>query len=288
MKKIVKLSEEKLEKIISTIIEQVQNLDDYAEEDFIEAFLVTFRQWVTEKLGDESKKYPLSYLLRKYGNEFEKSMDFSTGYDREYSGLDKYRMVSAAKNIVRKGKFYLPSLSPTTKFTEKYKKLLSHFFEGINMPDYVSLDIQENEPNKVYLKFSADFQKMITDQESGRSINPDSILFKLKDFLKNYGGVEFGNPNYGEVQMRASKLEYIGLDEWVKKVLNKKLKKEIKVLPHGNWIHSIRFEPYAGSAEMKIIFKDDFRYNLRNKVLSDIKEYLTSQGYNPEVLKVVS
>jgi hypothetical protein len=288
MKKIVKLSEEKLEKIISTIIEQVQNLDDYAEEDFIEAFLVTFRQWVTEKLGDESKKYPLSYLLRKYGNEFEKSMDFSTGYDREYSGLDKYRMVSAAKNIVRKGKFYFPSLSPTTKFTEKYKKLLSHFFEGINMPDYVSLDIQENEPNKVYLKFSADFQKMITDQESGRSINPDTILFKLKDFLKNYGGVEFGNPIYGEVQMRASKLEYIGLDEWVKKVLNKKLKKEIKVLPHGNWIHSIRFEPYAGSAEMKIIFKDDFRYNLRNKVLSDIKEYLTSQGYNPEVLKVVS
>jgi hypothetical protein len=62
MKKIVKLSEEKLEKIISTIIEQVQNLDDYAEEDFIEAFLVTFRQWVTEKLGDESKKYPLSYF----------------------------------------------------------------------------------------------------------------------------------------------------------------------------------------------------------------------------------
>jgi hypothetical protein len=288
MKKIVKLSEEKLEKIISTIIEQVQNLDDYADEDFIEAFLVTFRQWVTEKLGDESKKYPLSYLLRKYGNEFEKSMDFSTGYDREYSGLDKFRMVAAGKNIVRKGKFYLPSLSPTTKFTEKYKKLLSHFFEGINMPDYVSLDIQENEPNKVYLKFSADFQKMITDQESGRSINPDSILFKLKDFLKNYGGVEFGNPIYGEVQMRASKLEYIGLDEWVKKVLNKKLKKEIKALPHGNWIHSIRFEPYGGSAEMKIIFKDDFRYNLRNKVLSDIKEYLTSQGYNPEVLKVVS
>ena len=25
-----------------------------------------------------------------------------------------------------------------------------------------------------------------------------------------------------------------------------------------------------------------------DKVLSDIKEYLTSQGYNPEVLKVVS
>ena len=288
MKKIVKLSEEKLEKIISTIIEQVQNLDDYAEEDFIEAFLVTFRQWVTEKLGDESKKYPLSYSLRKYGNEFEKSMDFSTGYDREYSGLDKFRMVAAAKNIVRKGKFYFPSLSPTTKFTDKYKKLLSHFFEGINMPDYVSLDIQENEPNKVYLKFSADFQKMITDQESGRSINPDSILFNLKEFLKNYGGVEFGNPIYGEVQMRASKLEYIGLDEWVKKVLNKKLKKEIKALPHGNRIHSIRFEPYGGKAEMKIIFKDDFRYNLRNEVLSDIKEYLTSQGYNPEVLKVVS
>ena len=288
MRKVIKLSEEKLEKIISTIIEQVQNLDDYADEDFIEAFLVTFRKWITEKLGDESKKYPLSYLLRKYGNEFEKSMGFSMGYDREYSGLDKYRMVAVAKNIVRTGNFHFPSLSPTTKFTDKYKRLLSHFFDSINIPDYVSLDLQENEPNKVFLNFSADFQKMITDQESGRSINPDNILFKLKDFLKNYGGVEFGNPVYGEVQMRASKLEYDGLDEWVKKVLNKKLKKEIKMLPHGNWIHSIRFEPYDGKAEMKIIFKDDFRYNLRSQVLSSIKDYLTSQGYNPEVLKVVS
>lgn len=288
MKKVIKLSEEKLEKIISIIIEQVQNLDDYAEEDFIEAFLVTFRQWITEKLGDESKKYPLSYLLRKYGNEFEKSMGFSTGYDRQYSGLDKFRMVAAAKNIVKTGKFYFPSLIPSTKFTDRYKKLLSHFFSKINMPDYVSLDIQENEPNKVHLKFSADFQKMIMDQNPIISINPDRILSELKDFLKNYGGVEFGNPVYGEVQMRTSNLEYVGLDEWVKKVLNKKLKKEIKALPHGNWIHSIRFEPYAGTADMKIIFKDDFRYNLRSKVLSDIKEYLTSQGYNPEVLKVTS
>ena len=59
MKKVIKLSEEKLGEIISLIMEQVK-LEDYEEEDFIEGFLITFRQWITEKLGDESKKYPLS------------------------------------------------------------------------------------------------------------------------------------------------------------------------------------------------------------------------------------
>jgi hypothetical protein len=69
MKKVIKLSEEKLGKIISQIMEQV-NLEDYADEDFIEGFLITFRQWITEKLGDESKKYPLSYLLKKKSANF--------------------------------------------------------------------------------------------------------------------------------------------------------------------------------------------------------------------------
>lgn len=285
MKKTIKLSEEKLEKIISTIIEQVQNLDDYGEEDFVEAFLITFREWITEKLGDESKKYPLSYFLRKYGREFEESMGTSVGYGRQYTGLDRYRIISVAKNIIKKGKYHLPIVTTETKFTDRYKKMLSHFFEKNKIPEYSSLDIIENEPNKVFLEFKVDFPKMITSETTSSTIKPDSILYDLKKFLQDYGGAEFGNPIYGQVDMRSSPIEYLKLDDWVKNVLNKKLKKEIKTLPGGNSIHAIRFEPTSNGASMKINFKDSFTGS-RSKVVLSVKEYLASQGYNTEVLKV--
>ena len=68
MKKVIKLSEEKLERIVNLVLEQV-NLNDYEEEDFYDAYFSTFRQWIVEKLGEDIKKYPLSYLLRKYGRQ---------------------------------------------------------------------------------------------------------------------------------------------------------------------------------------------------------------------------
>jgi hypothetical protein len=71
--------------------------------------------------------------------------------------------------------------------------------------------------------------------------------------------------------------------------LNKKIKKEIKTLiPYAKNIHSIRFDVDRGKADMKIIFKDDFRWNLRKEVVSGIREYLTNLGYNTDVLRVDS
>ncbi len=105
MKKVIKLSEEKLGKIISQIMEQV-NLEDYEDEDFIEGFLITFRQWITEKLGDESKKYPLSYLLKKYGSDFEKEMGIHVGYG-DSSNFSHYRLLRSGKSLAEKEKYSL-------------------------------------------------------------------------------------------------------------------------------------------------------------------------------------
>ncbi len=68
MKKIVKLTEEKLQSIVRLVMEQV-NLNDYDEEDFYDAFYSTFKQWINEKLGEDAKKYPFAgdIFPRKYG-----------------------------------------------------------------------------------------------------------------------------------------------------------------------------------------------------------------------------
>ena len=34
-----------------------------------------------------------------------------------------------SKNIIKKGKYHLPIITTETKFTDKYKKMLSHYFE---------------------------------------------------------------------------------------------------------------------------------------------------------------
>ena len=285
MKKVIKLSEEKLGEIISQIMEQVK-LEDYEEEDFIEGFLITFRQWITEKLGDESKKYPLSYLLRKYGSDFEKDMGIET-YESSTS-FSHYRLLNSGKRLAEKEKYSLPSMNAGIKFTEKYSKLLSLFIERIELPNYVSISLDERVPNKVEVRFDVDFPKMIMSQEY-KALSSGNLLYSLKKYLENFGGVEFGNPNYGQVQMNGKKLNYVGLDEWVKNVLNKKLMKEIKLLSqYSKYIHSIRFDVDGGRADMKIIFKDDFRWNLRKEVVVGIREYLTNLGYNTNILRVDS
>lgn len=283
MKKIVKLTEEKLQSIVRLVMEQV-NLNDYDEEDFYDAFYSTFKQWINEKLGEDAKKYPFSYLLKKYGNEFEKDMGVGDGSAGDYHGYNKYRLIRTAKNLVSQGKYVLPSLNIDTKFTEKYKKLLPYFVEEMGIPEFVTVTFTEDEPNRVKVKFDVDFESMIRNEKE-YYINADRFIQKLKDYLKNFVGVEFGNPAYGQVSM-VGNLKYVGLEEWVKNVLNKKLKKEIKGLFRTNPIHAIKFEVYNGSADMRIIFSDAVGYGSRGKAIQEIRSYVENQGYNPKVFKV--
>ena len=283
MKKIVKLTEEKLQSIVRLVMEQV-NLNDYDEEDFYDAFYSTFKQWINEKLGEDVKKYPFSYLLKKYANDFEKEMGVGDGSAGDYHGYNKYRIIRTGKNLINQGKYVLPSLNQDTKFTEKYKKLLPYFVEEMEIPEFVSVTFIEDEPNRVKVKFDVDFESMIRNEKE-YYINADRFIQKLKDYLKNFVGVEFGNPAYGEVSMIGN-LKYVGLEEWVKNVLNKKLKKEIKGLFRTNPIHAIKFEVYNGSADMRIIFSDSVGYGSRGKAIQEIRSYVENQGYNPKVFKV--
>ena len=282
MKKFTALTEERIQKIVSIVKEAI---NDYADEDYLEAFLITFRQWITEKLGDESKKYPLSLLLNKYGSEFEDAIgvkDSYYGYDDEAT-YSPYRLKRVARDLVKKGKYVLPNLRAEEKFTEKYKKVISHFLRQMEIPDYVTVKLKEDKPNEITIGADVDFPTMIK-QPKYKNINIGNIERKLREYLESYGGVEFGNPTYGKVYMSNDKLNFVGLDEWVKNVLNKKIKKDIKAIA-PNLIHAIRFEAYGGKATLKIIFKDS-GWGRRNDAIKKMREYVQSEGYSPDVLVV--
>ena len=282
MKKVIKLNEQKLAKIVSLVMEAY---NDYSDEDYIDLFLTTFRQWLSENVSEDIKKYPLSYLLNKYGGKFEDAIGVHT-YDDSYERYSSYRLRNVARQMVQSGKYSLPSLKSDVKFTEKYAKPLELFMNRLDLPDWVTISFEENDPHLVEMKTNVDFKSMI-NQPNYQRFNRVDVENRLREYLENYLGVEFGNPIYGKVNLTTSPIVYDGAQEWMKNVLDKKLKKEIKAwLP--NVIQAIKFSVYGGYTDMQVIFKSFYGYGRRHDALKKIREYLQEQGYNSEVLRVGS
>lgn len=298
---ILKLNENELFNLFKVITED-EDFEYYDDMDFFDAFLIVFKEWMHGKLGDEMKKYPISYLLKKYGREFEKDLKLNKNDDDEddedyeenihYRAYDRWRIMNVAKVLVKKGKVSLPTLNTNLKFTEKYKKQLPLIRAQMELPDYVTIDFREDKPNILSIDLTVDFIKYITSEDSVR-MDRYNIQRNLQDFLTNFMGIEFGNPAYGQMEMNIGNIEFLGRDEWVKNVFTKKIKKEIKQLPNSNLLHSIRlsFDEY-GKGQIKLIFKDIYSYGTRNvyqekrEFKKSVDEYIKGLGYNTNILRV--
>lgn len=292
------ITESEINRIYLRILLEEFNLDDYEDSDFYDVFLLLFKEWVAKKMGEEYKRYPTSYLLKKYGREFEKEMDIHNQEDDEfdneeedisYRDYDTWRIIDAAKKLVEKGKYSLPSLNTSLKFTEKYKKALPFVGEHLDISKNVKIEFSEDTPNRVFVDVTVDFPKYITDPNS-RKIDKYDLKTDIKNFLSGYLGVEFGNPSYGAVDLNYGKFEFIGIEDWVQNVLNKKIKKDIKQLPNSKILHSIRFIiPDSDIPYIKLIFKDIWDSQIwrdRLKFKNSVKQYLEKEGYNTQILKV--
>lgn len=293
MSRKIVITEEKICEIIHLVLEQSVDLSNYEDEDFFDAYFILFRQWLSEKLGEDAKKYPTSFLLKKYGRKFEReigidnpeTLDDEPENDNLQYHFNRYQIRTLIKSLVDKGKYSLPRIEIEKKFTEKFAKALPSMVERLELPDYVSVEFKEEQPNKVLVKFNIDFPKMVKSTDSlGRSyLNANGLLTKLKSYLHNFLGVDFGNPLYGEVEMNTSDINYIGLDEWTKNVLNKKIKKDIKNLPEGANIQRVNFEVRSGSATMKFVTRS---WRNREELRAQIKDYLKRNGYNEKTLQI--
>lgn len=272
-------------KFVSMIVEQV-NLSGYDEEDFVEVFVNLFRPWIKSKHGDEVSKYPMSYLAKKYFEEF--TTDYNIESDRY--GTTMKKIISAGREIVRNGAYQLPSLNSNKKFTERFKKPLLFLVDNLKLPDFINLKFDEEIPNKVRGEVIVDFPKMIKSSDGPKS--PYTISKKLLKSFEDYLGVEFGSPVHGKLDFYLNTTpSYIGLDEWIKKEFNKNIKKQIKELPLSERnISSLKFILNTNhlKAEIKIGWKRDSRYGEHHKIKEEVRNILKSMGYNTEILEVTS
>jgi hypothetical protein len=283
MKKTVTLTESELVKVINRIVESYTD-DTYDEEDYVEVFFYYFRPWVKKKHGDEIGNYPFSYLTKKYMKEFATDNginpeQFILGYRGTLGNAAK-----VGREFVKIGKHKLPSLRSQDKFTEKFKKPLDYFVNQLNLPDFMTINFSEETPYNVNVKLLIDWEELIKYQ--GEKISkPDEIRNELKKKIEDFLGVETGNPTHGQLAFNFSKV-YVGVDEWIKKSLNKEIKKKIKELPNAKRIlHAIKFETssYSLGGELKFSFRS---WNGKSDFMKSVRELLKSMGYNIEILKL--
>jgi hypothetical protein len=288
MRKIT-LNESEMINFVSMLIEQV-NLNGYTDEDFIEVFVNLFRPWVKSNHGDEVSKYPMSYLVKKYIDEFISDIKLDVSDFRYESGLKKF--VKIGRDIVRHGKYELPSLNSNKKFTERFKKHLDYFISNFDVPDYVKFEITEDSPNDVDIVSVVDFQKLIKSDNTN-VFSTSSFSKNLQKYLENYLGVEFGSPVHGKLDLYIpSTPKYVGVEEWIKNEFNRNIKKQIKELPSANRnISSLKFiltTSYRLGGEIKIGWKRDSRWSEHHDVKKSVRELLSNMGYNTEILEVTS
>ena len=273
-------------KFVSMIVEQV-NLEGYTDEDFVEVFVNLFRPWVKSKHGDEVGKYPMSYLIKKHLEEF--ASDNKIELQRFYGG-DLKKIIEIGRQIVRNGAYQLPSLNTNKKFTERFKKPLLFLVDNLNLPDFINLQFDEETPNRVRGEVVVNFPKLIKSSNSSKSAY--RISQKLQKSFEDYLGVEFGSPVHGKLDFYLNTTPiYVGLDEWIKKELNKNIKKQIKELPLAERnISSLKFILNTNhiKGEIKIGWKRDARWTEHNKVKDEVRNILKSMGYNTDILEVTS
>lgn len=284
MKKVLSLTESELIKVINRIVESYSD-DVYNDEDYVEVFFHYFRPWVKKNHGDEIGEYPLSYLVKKYVAEF--ATDNGMHPDNVIFGY-RNNITNAAnigKKLVQQGKHKLPSLRSQEKFTEKYKKPLEFFISELNLPDYIKFDLIEENPYNILVIFDINWEGLIKYQGTEK-VKPDAVVKELTQRISDFLGIEIGNPTYGQLSLK-SKKDYVGIDEWVKKSLNKEIKKKFRELPNSGILHAIKFETksYELGGELKLSFKS---WNGRNDFIKNAKELLQSMGYNTNILNVTS
>jgi hypothetical protein len=271
--------------MVNTILEQVEmDLSQYDENDFTDAFVFLFRNWIVNKMGDESKKYPFSFLLKKYGQKF---LDESFGdrYSKYFSDRDvdfsRYMIPRIGKYFIQSGIHSLPSLRGEEKFTEKYARHIPRLIKLLEIPSWVKIEIKEDKPNEVVVNLIVDYPSYLKNDPSSLNLDQYRLQKKLQTILEDYLGVDFGNPVHGELNL-SLRIMSENTESWIKNVLNKEIKKHIKSMPDGNNVHSIRFEPKTtGNSDMRIVYKENshrhmHQYDFRNKV----RDYLKGLGYN--------
>ena len=264
------------------IVEQEEELDDYDDEDFAEVFFEYFRPWVKSKHGEDVGRYPMSYLLKKYFIEFCKE------YGLEYDDDDEYwsyrQLINTGKEIVIRKQHKLPTLRPSSKFTEKYSKQLNYIIKSLNLPDWLKINFIEEQIYDLEVNFIIDYDMFL---KSSDDTTVSNYFDEFQKFLTDFMGVEVGNPSHGGLKLRDN-IELTNNEAFTNPKSVKLLKSKIKSLPNADRIRSIKIDVNQNRVSIQLNFDRGWRYDytVRNDIRDEIYKMLEQEGYKRDKVRV--
>lgn len=280
MKIILKESQYVKLKSANVILTEEVNLSGYDSTDFMEVFFMYFRNWVKEKHGDEVGKYPASLLVRKYLDDFCNDMGIRPyGY-----GTTERKIVDAGKELVKIGKHQLASLRSDRKFIEQHKRALDVFFKGLKLPDFMTVEFTEDEPYDLDFITNVNYQKLIKHHGyENYGVEIDKPGKKLREFINNVMGIEFGNPVAGQLQF-SDYVRNAGDDAALDKEL-RAVKKELKKGFEGD-VRGFKVEKEKSYILIRVLFNRYTGWSKKDRVRESMRNKVVEMGYNPKTLRI--
>jgi hypothetical protein len=196
----------------------------------LEDYWYQFLRFYAKETGKNfSSKVPISYLEKVLKDEIAKK------YDLEDSRYTLNSPSSLAKQLINRGAIEFETFRPEQKFTEKYEKALSKIISKININPKYTVEILEERPNEVRLDIGIDIEDWLKLSTKDK-IQANNFDGTLRTNILKLLGVEFGSPAHGKLSLNNYGVSIKGTDKWIKNVMDKKIKKEIKNSIFGKYI----------------------------------------------------
>jgi hypothetical protein len=284
VKKIIQITEEDIKKIVKLVLEQEDD-EEYDEMEYYDAFFTGFRKYLQEKKNVDVSKYPLSYLISKYGKGFLKDLEIVDYDDDEDDDEDfqisRWRLPSYGKEIIKKGYVKIPSLKLQGTFKETFPKVLDNFIQRLNLPEFVKVEIVEPKPFVLEINAEVDFQKALKSPEYQYSSYAESVKKRLEKFLREYLGLQINSRYLGGVEISGANQNKLIDDIWFQNEL-KSIRKQLRQLGGATNIHSIRADFNDNSVKLRLTFKDTLGFGFagKRKLRDDAQNLLRELGYD--------
>ena len=283
MKKIIQITEEDIKKIVKLVLEQEDD-EEYDEMEYYDAFFTGFKKYLQEKKNIDVSKYPLSYLISKYGKSFLKDLEienYDDDEDDEDFEISRWRVPAFGREIIKKGYVKVPSMKLQGTFKETFPKVLDSFIQRLNLPEYVKVEIVEPKPFVLEINSEVDFQKSLKSSEHQYSSYAEAVKKRLEKFLREYLGLQINSRYLGGVEISGANQNKLINDVWFQNEL-KSIRKQIRGLEGAKHIHSIRADFNDNSVKLRLTFKDTYGFGFagKRKLRDDAQNLLRELGYD--------
>lgn len=250
----------------------------YDDEDFFELGVIVFRDWIKKNIDSKTSRYPLSFLVSAYLDDFKKDINYSgTNW-----GDGRRKLTDVGSFIFTKGIKKLPSLQPKVKFTKKYEKPFKLSLSQIKLPSYVTLNIIEDEPFIVKFQFVVDYIEMLKSNED--FLGYRTYHRKITDFMTNFMGTQFGSAAHGKLATEVE-MNVKGQDKF-DEIYKKQIRPEIKKLPNYYTLHSMSYSTQERYVNFTLKFTGHSRWESRRKLKEEIFDLWENMGYDRTKLKI--